>query len=111
MTHTAQNIYDAFNDRGFSKFYLLTITDKAFENLLGVAIDEYTDYRIGDDIGYGELIGFLVAKPPLYQELGENGLEVLFMIDNNYEGIHVGTVVGDRWYDAEMDEIIDIISH
>ena len=33
MTHTAQNIYDAFNDRGFSKFYLLTITDKAFENL------------------------------------------------------------------------------
>lgn len=110
MEHTAQNIYDAFNDRGFSKFYLLTITDKAVENLLGIDLDEITDYRIGDDTGYGEIIGFLVGKPPLFQELEESGISVLFMVDDNYAGVRIGTPVGDRWYDTDIEEVISCIS-
>ena len=105
---------DFFAKSEYSKYYFLATSKEDYLYLSGLPkIDsEHESAKLRTYMpSYGSIEGYLVAKPPLYQELGENGLEVLFMIDNNYEGIRVGTMVGDRWYDAEMDEIIDSISH
>lgn len=98
-----------FTEEGFSKYYLLALTNKAFEDLSGYELAE-DEYRIGDDTVAGPIVGFAIAKPAFAGELADMNLDYLNIVETK-DGIRFGELAGSRddFYPVSIQEVEDVV--
>lgn len=114
-----RNVRDAFVKEGFSRYYLLALTNEIFEKITGYELEE-GEYRIGDEIDItigteeipidGIIVGFAVAKTAYAAELADMNLNFLNIVETA-EGIQFGEIVGMKsdFYPVSIQEIRDIV--
>ena len=114
-----RNVRDAFVKEGFSRYYLLALTNEMFEKITGYELEE-GEYRIGDEIDItigteeipidGVIVGFAVAKTAYAAELADMNLNFLNIVETA-EGIQFGEIVGMKsdFYPVSIQEIRDIV--
>ena len=114
-----KNVRDAFVKEGFSRYYLLALTNEIFEKITGYELEE-GEYRIGDEIDItigteeipidGVIVGFAVAKTAYAAELADMNLNFLNIVETA-EGIQFGEIVGMKsdFYPVSIQEIRDIV--
>ena len=113
------NVRDAFIKEGFSRYYLLALTNEIFEKITGYELEE-GEYRIGDEINItigpeeilidGVIVGFAIAKTAYAAELADMNLNFLNIVETA-EGIQFGEIVGMKsdFYPVSIQEIRDIV--
>lgn len=103
------DVRGAFVREGFSKYYLLALTNKAFEELSGYELAE-GEYRIGDDTVVGPIVGFAIAKPAFAGELADMNLDYLNIVETG-DGIRFGELAGSRddFYPVSIQEVEDVV--
>lgn len=113
------NVRDAFIKEGFSRYYLLALTNEIFEKITGYELEE-GEYHIGDEIDVttgpeevsidGFIVGFAVAKTAYAAELADMNLNFLNIVETA-EGIQFGEIVGMKsdFYPVSIQEIRDIV--
>lgn len=113
------NVRDAFIKEGFSRYYLLALTNEIFEKITGYELEE-GEYRIGDEIDItigpeeipidGVIVGFAVAKTAYAAELADMNLNFLNIVETA-EGIQFGEIIGMKsdFYPVSIQEIRDIV--
>ena len=113
------NVRDAFIKEGFSRYYLLALTNEIFEKITGYELEE-GEYRIGDEIDIttgpeevsidGFIVGFAIAKTAYAAELADMNLNFLNIVETA-EGIQFGEIVGMKsdFYPVSIQEIRDIV--
>lgn len=103
------DVRGAFVREGFSKYYLLALTNKAFEELSGYELAE-GEYRIGDDTVVGPIVGFAIAKPAFAGELADMNLDYLNIVETE-DGIRFGELAGSRddFYPVSIQEVEDVV--
>ena len=101
----SRDIRRTFIEEGFGKYYLLALTNEAFEKLSGYQLDE-GDYRIGGESSDGFIVGFGIAKPAYAAELMESNLDLLNVVDTE-EGLRFGELVGsrDNFYPVSIQDV------
>lgn len=114
-----RNVRDAFVKEGFSRYYLLALTNEIFEKITGYELEE-GEYRIGDEIDItigteeipidGVIVGFAVAKTAYAAELADMNLNFLNIVETA-EGIQFGEIIGMKsdFYPVSIQEIRDIV--
>lgn len=102
-------VKSAFVREGFSKYYLLALTNEEFENMSGYELAE-GEYRIGDDTVVGPIVGFAIAKAAFAEELADMNLDYLNAVETK-DGIRFGELAGSRddFYPVDIKEIEDIV--
>lgn len=113
------NVRDAFIKEGFSRYYLLALTNEIFEKITGYELEE-GEYRIGDEIDVavdteevtidGVIVGFAVAKTAYAEELADMNLKFLNIVETR-DGIQFGEIIGmsSDFYPVSIQEIRDIV--
>lgn len=114
------NVRDAFIKEGFSRYYLLALTNEIFEKITGYELEE-GEYHIGDEIDVavvdteevpidGVIVGFAVAKTAYAEELADMNLKFLNIVETK-DGIQFGEIVGMKsdFYPVSIQEIRDIV--
>lgn len=103
-------IQSAFVRGGFNKFYTLALTNEEFEGMAGYELEE-GEYRIGDEIADGTIVGIAISKPHFTDALRDVNLDYLNVV-NTEEGIRFGEINGftERLYPVDISEIVDIIN-
>lgn len=114
-----RNVRDAFIREGFSRYYLLALTNEIFEKITGYELEE-GEYRIGDEIDVavdteevtidGLIVGFAVAKTAYAEELADMNLKFLNIVETR-DGIQFGEIIGmsSDFYPISIQEIRDIV--
>lgn len=104
-----RDVRGAFTGEGFSKYYLLALTNKAFEDLSGYELAE-GEYRIGDDTVVGPIVGFAIAKSAFAEALADSNLDYLNIVETR-DGIRFGELAGSRddFYPVSIQEVEDIV--
>lgn len=114
-----RNVRDAFVKEGFSRYYLLALTNEIFEKITGYELEE-GEYRIGDEIDVavdteevtidGVIVGFAVAKTAYAEELADMNLKFLNIVETR-DGIQFGEIIGvsSDFYPVSIQEIRDIV--
>ena len=104
-----KNVRGAFVGEGFSKYYLLALTNKAFEEMSGYELAE-GEYRIGDDTVVGPIVGFAIAKSAFAEELADSNLDYLDIVETK-DGIQFGELVGSRddFYPVSIQDVEDAL--
>lgn len=114
-----RNVRDAFVKEGFSRYYLLALTNEIFEKITGYELEE-GEYRIGDEIDItigpeetpinGFIVGFAIAKAAYAAELADMNLNFLNIVETA-EGIQFGEIIGMKsdFYPVSIQEIRDIV--
>ena len=114
-----RNVRDAFIKEGFSRYYLLALTNEIFEKITGYELEE-GEYRIGDEIDVavdteevtidGVIVGFAVAKTAYAEELADMNLKFLNIVETK-DGIQFGEIIGmsSDFYPVSIQEIRDIV--
>ena len=114
-----RNVRDAFVKEGFSRYYLLALTNEIFEKITGYELEE-GEYRIGDEIDVavdteevtidGVIVGFAVAKTAYAEELADMNLNFLNIVETR-DGIQFGEIIGmsSDFYPVSIQEIRDIV--
>ena len=90
----SRDVRRTFIEEGFGKYYLLALTNEAFEKLSGYQLEE-GEYHIGDDTVAGPVIGFAIAKPAYAAELMDSNLDLLNVVDTE-KGLRFGELAGSR---------------
>lgn len=100
-----KDVRGAFVREGFSKYYLLALTNKAFEDVSGYELAE-GEYRIGDDTVVGPIVGFAIAKSAFAEELGDSNLDYLNIVETK-DGIQFGELAGslDDFYPVSIQDV------
>ena len=104
-----KDVRSAFTGEGFSKYYLLALTNEKFEDISGYELAE-GEYRIGDDTVAGPIVGFAIAKAAFAEELADMNLDYLNAVETK-DGIRFGELTGSRddFYPVDIKEIEDIL--
>lgn len=104
-----KDVRSAFTGGGFSKYYLLALTNEKFEDISGYELAE-GEYRIGDDTVAGPIVGFAIAKAAFAEELADMNLDYLNAVETK-DGIRFGELAGSRddFYPVDIKEIEDIV--
>lgn len=114
-----RNVRDAFIKEGFSRYYLLALTNEIFEKITGYELEE-GEYHIGDEIDVavdteevtidGTIVGFAVAKTAYAEELADMNLNFLNIVETR-DGIQFGEIIGvsNDFYPVSIQEIRDIV--
>ena len=104
-----KDVRSAFTEEGFSKYYLLALTNEKFEDISGYELAE-GEYRIGDDTVAGPIVGFAIAKAAFAEELADMNLDYLNAVETK-DGIRFGELAGSRddFYPVDIKEIEDIV--
>ena len=104
-----KDVRSAFTGEGFSKYYLLALTNEKFEDISGYELAE-GEYRIGDDTVAGPIVGFAIAKAAFAEELADMNLDYLNAVETK-DGIRFGELAGSRddFYPVDIKEIEDIV--
>ena len=104
-----KDVRSAFTGEGFSKYYLLALTNEKFEDISGYELAE-GEYRIGDDTVVGPIVGFAIAKAAFAEELADMNLDYLNVVETK-DGIRFGELAGSRddFYPVDIKEIEDIV--
>lgn len=102
-------VQSVFVREGFNKFYKLALTNEEFEDIAGFELEE-GEYRIGDEITDGTIVGFAIARPQFANALVDMNLDYLNIV-NTKEGIRFGEINGftEELYPVDIEEIIDTI--
>ena len=105
----SKDVRSAFTGEGFSKYYLLALTNEKFEEMSGYELAE-GEYRIGDDTVAGPIVGFAIAKAAFAEELADSNLDYLNIVETK-DGIRFGELAGSRddFYPVDIKEIEDIV--
>lgn len=103
-------IQSAFVGGGFNKFYTLALTNEEFEGIAGYELEE-GEYRIGDEITDGTIVGIAISKPHFTDALIDMNLDYLNVV-NTEEGIRFGEINGftEKLYPVDISEIVAIIN-
>lgn len=103
-------VQSVFVREGFNRFYKLALTNEEFEGIAGYELEE-GEYRIGDEIVDGTIVGIAIAKPHFTDALIDMNLDYLNVV-NTEEGIRFGEINGftERLYPVDISEIVDIIN-
>ena len=101
----SRDVRRTFIEEGFGKYYLLALTNEAFEKLSGYQLEE-GEYHIGDDTVAGPVIGFAIAKPAYAAELMDSNLDLLNVVDTE-KGLRFGELVGssDNFYPVSIQDV------
>lgn len=101
----SKDVRGVFTGEGFSKYYLLALTNRAFEELSGYELAE-GEYRIGDDTVAGPIVGFTIAKPAYAADLGDSNLDYLNIVETK-DGIRFGELAGSRddFYPVSIQDV------
>lgn len=114
-----RNVRDAFIKEGFSRYYLLALTNEIFERITGYELEE-GEYCIGDEIDVavdteevtidGLIVEFAVAKTAYAEELADMNLKFLNIVETR-DGIQFGEIIGmsSDFYPVSIQEIRDIV--
>ena len=100
-----KDIRGAFVGEGFNKYYLLALTNKAFEELSGYELAE-GEYRIGDDTVVGPIVGFAIAKSAFAEDLADSNLDYLNIVETK-GGVRFGELAGSRddFYPVSIQDV------
>lgn len=114
------DVKGAFIKEGFSKYYLLALTNDMFERMTGYKLEE-GEYRIGDEVGVfvdpdddatiiGSIVGFAIAKAAYTAELADVNLDFLNIVETS-EGIRFGEIIGveSDFYPISIQDVKDIV--
>ena len=102
-------VQSVFVREGFNKFYKLALTNEEFEDIAGFELEE-GEYRIGDKITDGTIVGIAISKPHFADALRDMNLDYLNIV-NTKEGIRFGEINGftEKLYLVDIEEIIDTL--
>ena len=110
LLERAASIKQAFTDTGLNKYYILARSNKECADLLASDLDELGIYQIGDATPYGDVVAIAIGKPVFFHFLDEEGSLGILVVIQDGDEFRIGLMVGDRFYDADMEEIEGIAS-
>lgn len=92
----------------YDKLYTREDDPQKVADVLGCTVEDVKEIDSEtEDLGYGRTVGYLLAKPEYEEELGQNGIEILSILEDGTVGMMIGR--GFHTVETDLNLVLDRI--